>query len=141
MTKNLTNHSRSLNRRKVLAGSAACAGALAVSSPAWAAEPIKIGFSMSLTGGNAGAGKIMLLGLEIWKDDVNAKGGLLGRPVQFVTYDDQSNPTLVPSIYAKLIDVDKVDLVISAFGTNQIAPAMPIVMQKKMVFMSFSAPA
>src|SRR6185503_2750539 len=116
----MTKDTRSLNRRQVLKGSAAGAAVIAVGSPAWAADPIKIGFSMSLTGGNAGAGKIMLLGLQIWRDDVNAKGGLLGRPVEFITYDDQSNPTLVPGIYAKLIDVDKVDLVISAFGTNQI---------------------
>lgn len=108
--------------------------AMALTS-AYAAEPIKIGFGMSLTGGNAGAGKMSLLGLEIWKDEVNAKGGLLGRQVQLVNYDDQSNPTLVPAFYSKLLDVDKVDLVISAFGTNQIAPAMPIVMQKKMVYM------
>ena len=71
-----------------------------------------------------------------WRDEVNAKGGLLGRQVQFVYYDDQSNPSLVPGIYSKLLDVDKVDLVVSPFATNQIAPAMPIVMQKKMTFMA-----
>src|SRR5262249_60496582 len=75
-------------------------------------------------------------GRELWKDEVNTKGGLLGRPVQFVYYDDQSTPSLVPGIYAKLLDVDKVDLVVSPFGTNQIAPAMPVVMQKYMTFMA-----
>jgi branched-chain amino acid transport system substrate-binding protein len=125
---------RSVNRRQMLMGTAV---GLAVSvTPAFAADPIKVGFGMSLTGPNAGAGKMSLLGLEIWRDEVNAKGGLLGRPVQLVHYDDQSNPSLVPAIYAKLIDLDKADLVISAFGTNQIAPAMPLVMQKKMVFMA-----
>jgi branched-chain amino acid transport system substrate-binding protein len=113
----------------------AAAGLTLALSPAFAAGSIKIGFGMSLTGGNAGAGKMSLLGLEIWKDEVNAKGGLLGRPVELISYDDQSNPSLVPAIYSKLLDVDKVDLVVSAFGTNQIAPAMPIVMQKKMIYM------
>ena len=125
---------RSLTRRHLLQGAAAASLALAV-SPALGAEPIKIGFGMSLTGPNAPAGRMFLLGREIWKDEANAKGGLLGRPIEFVYYDDQSNPSLVPGIYSKLIDVDKVDLLMSAFSTNQIAPAMPIVMQKKMVYM------
>lgn len=123
-----------LSRRQVLGGAAAGAAAM-LSSPARAADPIKIGFSMSLTGANAGAGKVMLLGMEIWRDEINAAGGLLGRPLQLVNYDDQSNPAAVPGIYSKLLDVDKVDLVVSAFGTNQIAPAMPVVMARKMVFM------
>ncbi|HEV2546037.1 MAG TPA: amino acid ABC transporter substrate-binding protein [Stellaceae bacterium] len=124
-----------LSRRQILSGATAGAVSLML-RPALAADPITIGFAMSLTGSNAGAGKMMLLGLEIWKDEINAKGGLLGRPVEFIHYDDQSNPSLVPGIYSKLLDVDKADLVISAFGTNQIAPAMPIVMQKQMVYMS-----
>src|SRR5947209_2132531 len=125
----------SLSRRQVLKGTAAGSLALML-TPARAAEPIKIGFGMSLTGPNAGAGKMFLVGREIWKDEVNAKGGLLGRQVEFVYYDDQSNPSLVPAIYAKLIEVDKVDLVVSPFATNQIAPAMPVIMQKKMTFMA-----
>jgi branched-chain amino acid transport system substrate-binding protein len=126
--------SRAINRRQILkvATAAMLAG---MSSPALAADPIKIGFGMSLTGSNAGGGKTFLLGREIWKNEANAKGGLLGRPVEFVYYDDQSNPSLVPGIYSKLLDVDKVDLVVSPFGTNQIAPAMPVVMQRRMVFM------
>jgi len=101
-----------------------------------AADPIKIGFSMSLTGGLAGGGKSALLAIQIWKDEVNAKGGLLGRQVELVYYDDQSNGANVPAIYTKLLDVDKVDLVISAYATNQIAPAMPVVMPRGKVFMS-----
>jgi len=104
--------------------------------PVHATVPIKIGFGMSLTGPNAGAGKMFLLAREVWRDETNARGGLLGRQVQFIYYDDQSNPSVVPGIYAKLLDVDKVDLVVSPFGTNQIAPAMPAVMTKKMVFMA-----
>ena len=101
-----------------------------------AQQPIKIGFSMALTGGLAGAGKAALIAMEIWRDDVNKKGGLLGRPVEFVYYDDATQPAKVPPIYTKLINVDKVDLVVSSYGTNEIVPAMPIVMRNKMVFPS-----
>jgi branched-chain amino acid transport system substrate-binding protein len=101
-----------------------------------AQQPIKIGFSMALTGGLAGAGKAALIGMEIWRDDINKKGGLLGRPVQLVYYDDATQPANVPGLYTKLLEVDKVDLVVSAYGTNLIAPAMPIVMRKKLVFLS-----
>ena len=123
-----------LSRRSLLKASAASVSLFAV--PALAATPLKIGFAMSLTGPNAGAGKMFLLAREVWRDDINAKGGLLGRPVEFVYYDDQSNPSLVPALYTKLIDVDHVDLVVSPFGTNQIAPAMPVVIDKQMVFTS-----
>lgn len=85
--------------------------------------------SMALTGGVAPIGKQILAALEIWRDDVNAHGGLLGRPVVLDYYDDQSNPANVPGIYTKLIDVDKVDLLIGPYATNMVAPAIPILMQ------------
>jgi branched-chain amino acid transport system substrate-binding protein len=110
--------------------------ALMASGSALAQKPIKIGFSMALTGGLAGAGKAALIAMEIWRDDTNKKGGLLGRPVEFVYYDDATQPAKVPSIYTKLLSVDNVDLVVSSYGTNEIAPAMPIVMRKKLVFPS-----
>jgi branched-chain amino acid transport system substrate-binding protein len=128
-----------INRRLGLAAVfGLAAGIVAVAWPAAprAADPIKIGFSMSETGGLASGGKPALLAMEMWRDDINAKGGLLGRQVEFVHYDDQSTPANVPAIYTKLIDVDKVDLVVSAYATGQIAPAMPIVMQHNMVFMA-----
>src|SRR5271167_3378617 len=87
-------------------------------------EPIKIGFSMALTGPLAANGKQTLLGMKIWEEETNQKGGLIGRPVKLIYYDDQSNPSTVPGIYTKLLDVDKVDLVISGYATNMIAPAM-----------------
>jgi branched-chain amino acid transport system substrate-binding protein len=102
--------------------------------PARAAEPIKIGFGMGLTGGLAASGKAALLGMKIWEEETNAKGGLLGRPVQLIYYDDQSNPATVPGIFTKLLEVDKVDLVTGDYGTNLLAPAMPIVIQHKMTF-------
>ena len=108
---------------------------LAGLNAAWGADPIKIGFGMSLTGGLAVGGKPALVTLELWREDVNAKGGLLRRPVEFVYYDDQTNPSNVPPIYTKLLDVDKVDLVVSGYGTNLQAPAMPIVTQRNLLFM------
>jgi branched-chain amino acid transport system substrate-binding protein len=101
-------------------------------APAFAqgAAPIKIGFSMALTGPLAANGKQALLGAQIWQEQVNAKGGLLGRQVQLVNYDDQSNPSTVPGIYTKLLDVDKVDLIVSGYATNMVAPAIPIAMQR-----------
>jgi branched-chain amino acid transport system substrate-binding protein len=117
----------SMGRRSALAG---LLGATAVTQSrlAWAADPIKVGFSIPQSGGLAALGKQALLTMEIWANDVNAKGGLLGRPVQLVTYDDQSNPANVPPIYTKLLDVDKVDLIVTQ-GTNLTVPAMPIAMQ------------
>jgi branched-chain amino acid transport system substrate-binding protein len=97
-------------------------------------EPIKIGFSMAMTGGLAANGKSALLAQKIWEEDINANGGLLGRPVKLVYYDDQSNPATVPGIYTKLLDVDKVNLVIGPYATAQIAPAMPIVIQRNKLF-------
>jgi len=102
-------------------------------------EPIKIGFSMALTGPLASNGKQALLGVKIWEEETNAIGGLLGRPVKVIYYDDQSNPATVPGIYTKLLDVDKVDLVVSGYATNMVAPAMPVVMQKGKVFIGLSA--
>ena len=107
------------------------AGFAIAGEPAFAADPIKVGFSMALTGPVSPNGKQLLLALEIWRDDVNAKGGLLGRPVELVYYDDQSNPSGVPGIYAKLINVDKVDLLLGPYATNMVAPAMPMIMQNK----------
>jgi branched-chain amino acid transport system substrate-binding protein len=97
-----------------------------------AASPIKIGLGMALTGGLSANGKPALLAMQIWKDTVNRKGGLLGRPVELIFYDDQTNPATVPGIYTKLLDVDKVDLVVSGYGTNLIAPLMPIAIERKL---------
>jgi len=105
-------------------------------APAQQGEPIKIGFGMAQTGPLAPNGKSALLAIKIWQDDVNAKGGLLGRPVKLIYYDDQSNPSTVPGLYTKLLDVDNADLVTGGYATNMIAPAMPVVMQHKKLFVS-----
>src|SRR5262245_19634003 len=111
----------------------------AASAFAQGGEPIKIGFSMAQSGSLAGAGQQALLGAQIWEEATNAKGGLLGRPVKLIYYDDQTNPGNVPGIYAKLLDVDKVDLVIGPYGTNLVAPTIPAVMQKGKVLVGLFA--
>ena len=106
---------------------------------AQAAEPIKIGFGMALTGGLAAIGKSALLAMKIWEEDVNLKGGLLGRPIKLIYYDDQSNPAAVPALYTKLIDIDKVDITVSGYATNMVAPAMPIMIQRDRLFLGLFA--
>jgi branched-chain amino acid transport system substrate-binding protein len=123
----------------VTALAAAAVSLLFAHAPASAAEPIKVGFSMALTGGVAQNGKQLLIALQLWRDDVNAKGGLLGRPVELVYYDDQSNPTNVPGIYTKLITVDKVDLLLGPYATNMAAAAMPVIMENKKVTIGMMA--
>jgi branched-chain amino acid transport system substrate-binding protein len=131
-----------ISRRGLNAGIGA-----ALISPAWgsaralaqSSEPIKIGFGMALTGPLAANGKQALLGAKIWQEEVNAKGGLLGRQIQLVNYDDQSNPSTIPGIYTKLLDVDKCDLVVGPYATNMVAPAIPVVMQKGKTFIGLFA--
>jgi branched-chain amino acid transport system substrate-binding protein len=125
----------SLALRRVLWGVVALALAvLAASVPAHAQEPIKIGFSVALTGGLASSGKAHLLSKQIWVEEINAKGGLLGRPVKLVYYDDQTNASTLPGIYAKLLDIDKVDLLMG-HATNLIGAAMPLIMERKKLVM------
>jgi branched-chain amino acid transport system substrate-binding protein len=120
-----------------LIGSALLSSAL----PTFAQDkrPIKIGFSMALSGGLAGGGKAALLTYQIWAEEVNKKGGLLGRPVELVYYDDQSSPATVPPIYSKLLDIDKVDLVLSGYATVPTAAAMPTIIEHKKMFLSLFA--
>jgi branched-chain amino acid transport system substrate-binding protein len=112
----------------------AAAAVLPQAAMAQAQGPIKIGYSMAMTGGLGPNGQSALLAQKIWEEDINAKGGLLGRPVKLIYYDDQSNPSTVPGIYSKLLDVDKVDLIIGGYATNMLAPAMPLVIQRKKMF-------
>src|SRR5215471_16896373 len=115
------------------AGTIAIAAATLLLSlaPVRAADPIKIGLSLSLTGATAPAGRQVQAGLDIWRENVNAAGGLLGRPVELSYYDDQANPANAPGIYAKLMGVDKVDLLIGPYSTNIIAAALPAIIQNK----------
>jgi branched-chain amino acid transport system substrate-binding protein len=117
----------------------AVAGALATGVAAGSARaqtgPVKIGMSMPLTGGLAAGGKSALLGIEVWRDDINAKGGLLGRKVELIVYDDKSSAAETPAIYSKLLDVDKVDLIFAPYATVPTAPLMPMVKQRDLLLM------
>src|ERR1700748_2929077 len=118
-------------KRRTLLGAALTVAGLAIIPAASAQQPpIKIGMSMAQTGGLAGGGKASLLGTEIWRDDINARGGLLGRKVELVVYDDKSSASETPAIYSKLIDVDKVDLLFAPYATVPTAPIMPFVKQR-----------
>jgi len=115
-------------------------GLLALSgASAQSGNPVRIGLSLALTGAGAAPSKVINTALDIWREDINAKGGLLGRPVELVIYDDQSTPANVPNIYTKLITVDKVDLLLGPYGTNFVAPAMPTIIQNKKLTISFTA--
>src|SRR5687767_1354112 len=123
-----------INRRIFL--SVATAFVFAVFGGAALAQgPIKVGMSMPQTGPLGAGGKAALVALRMWVEDVNAKGGLLGRKVELIAYDDQTNPALTPSIYTKLLDVDKVDLLIAPYGTVPTAPIMPLVKQRGLLLM------
>jgi branched-chain amino acid transport system substrate-binding protein len=108
-------------------------------APTKAAERLRIGFGIALTGGLAVNGRPALLAMQIWADDVNLQGGLLGRQVELVYYDDQSDPSTIPALYSKLLDVDKVDQIVSDYGTNMVVPAMPIVMERQLMLFSLFA--
>ena len=113
-----------------------CGALLAAFSIASSAQqPIKIGMSMPQTGPLGAGGQAALVALRMWVEDVNAKGGLLNRKVELIVYDDQTNPANTPGIYTKLLDVDKVDLLIAPYGTVPTAPIMPLVKQRGLLLM------
>ncbi|HEY1720404.1 MAG TPA: ABC transporter substrate-binding protein [Magnetospirillaceae bacterium] len=122
---------RHISRRTF--GKTAIAASALIGAPAIiarAADSIRIGFSIAQTGGIASGGKAGLAALEMWRADINGAGGLLGRQVEFVVYDDQSQASTVPGIYAKLLDIDKVDLILAPYGTNLTAVMMPMMKQR-----------
>src|SRR5579863_5421930 len=102
-------------------------------------SPLKIGYCLSLSGGLASNGKTAQLAHQIWQETINQNGKLLGRPVELVCLDDQTDPNLVAGLYQRLFDVEKVDLVIGGYGDNSVAPAMPLVMQHKKFFLGLMA--
>ena len=97
-------------------------------------KAIRIGYSLSLSGILAANGKTALLAHKLWEEYINNKGGLLGRPVQLVCIDDQTNPNLVPDIYQKLLAGEQIDLIMGGYGDNSIKPAMPLIIEHKRFF-------
>jgi branched-chain amino acid transport system substrate-binding protein len=102
-------------------------------------SPLRIGYCLSLSGALASNGKTARLAHQIWQEHVNTSGGLLGRPVELVCLDDQTNPKLVADLYQRLLDVEKVDVVVGGYGDNSVAPAMPLIMERKRFFLGLMA--
>src|SRR4029077_10363589 len=99
-------------------------------------SPLRIGYCLSLTGALASNGKTARLAHQIWQEPVNTNGKLLGVPVELVCLNDQTTPKLVADIYHRLLDVEKVDVVVGGYGDNSVAPAMPLIMARKRFFLA-----
>src|SRR5260370_2363119 len=97
-------------------------------------SPIRMGYCLSLTGPLAGNSRSAKLAHDIWQQDVNAGGGLLGRSVELICHDDHGDASLVPEIYQRLIDVEGVDIVVGGYGTNSLVAAMPLIIQRQRFF-------
>jgi branched-chain amino acid transport system substrate-binding protein len=107
-----------MRTRRIILGTIAVLCSFGDTTPARADQkPILIGASMSLSGAYAAGGKYSLEGTQLWVDDVNERGGLLGRKVQLVYYDDKSDANTGVQLYEKLITADKVDLVIGPYSS------------------------
>jgi branched-chain amino acid transport system substrate-binding protein len=100
---------------------------------------LRIGYCLSLSGGLASNGKTAQLAHQIWLEEAKRNGSLLGRRVELVCLDDQTNPNNVADLYRRLLDVEKVDLVIGGYGDNSVAPAMPLIMERKRFFIALMA--
>jgi len=103
------------------------------------AKPIRFGYCLSLTGPLASNGNTARLAHQLWERHVNRNGGLLGRLVEMVCIDDETNPKLVPGIYKRLLDDKSVDLVIGGYGDNSVSPAMPLIIERNRFFIALMA--
>ena len=127
-----------MNRPQFIRGVAGLGAASALGGmtalPAWAQakKPIVLGASLSLTGIYADGGKYCLEGYQLAIDQFNAKGGVLGRPLQLKYYDDQSDGATGIRLYERLIDEDKVDLIVGPYGTAITAPVTNVAEKYKM---------
>lgn len=97
-------------------------------------NPIRVGCSLALTGPLAATTLVHRVVGEIMVEQINKKGGLLGRPVEWVVVDDQSKPDVARSLYERLITVDKVDLILAPYGTGAILATMPIAQRYNKLF-------
>ena len=94
-------------------------------------SPIRIGYSISLTGPVSENAKAARLTHQIWERDINSRGGLLGRSVLLTCIDDRGDAARAAAIYRDLLDNDRVDIVLGGYGTNTLAASMPVVMEHK----------
>ena len=83
-----------------------------------AEPPIRVGVTVSLTGDYAAQGSEQLKGIQMWAHDLNARGALLGRPVEIVYYDDKSDPATSEALYERLVSEDKVDLLLGPYSSG-----------------------
>lgn len=123
-----------MNRRSIVLAAAALAASAVL--PALAADPVRLGVALSQSGNLADSAAHYQHGLELWREQVNARGGLLGRPVEIVMYDDRSDPATAARLYEKLITGDKVDLLISPWGSASTATASAVAEKHKRVFVN-----
>ena len=111
-------------------------------APAISAEnPIKVGATVSLEGKYVETSRMIKYGYEMWESQVNQKGGILGRKVELILYDDKSRPDLVRKYYSKLIEEDGVELVLSPYGTPLTLVASEITEKHKKVMIACGSAA
>jgi branched-chain amino acid transport system substrate-binding protein len=103
-----------------------------------ATSALRIGYCLSLTCPFAGNGRSARIAHEIWRVNINIRGGLLGRPVELVCYDDHADMAIVGAIYRKLMDDDRVDLVIGGYGTEVLLAAMPVIVERERFFVGLT---
>jgi branched-chain amino acid transport system substrate-binding protein len=115
---------------------AAAAAVLAWSASALAADPVRIGVALSQTGNLADSAAPYFKGLDLWREQANARGGLAGRPIEFVVYDDRSDPATAARLYEKLITDDKVNLVMSSLGSATAATGSAVAEKHKIVMIN-----
>ncbi|WP_207482177.1 amino acid ABC transporter substrate-binding protein [Arenibaculum pallidiluteum] len=120
---------------RTLLASAAALAAMAL-SPAWAADPIKVGVALSQSGNLADSAEHYKKAVELWRDQVNGRGGLLGRQVEIVLYDDRSDPATAARLYERLITNDNVDLLVSPWGSASTATASAVAEKHKRVLIN-----
>lgn len=92
-----------------------------------AASPVTIGVSLGLTGKYQKMGQMQEKGFRLWVEQVNERGGLLGRPVKLVVYDDKSDKATAKKLYEKLLEEDKVDLLFTPYSSGLTAAVAPTI--------------
>ena len=105
------------------------------------AADVVVGTSVALTGKYARTGQEQLQGFQMWVEEVNARGGLLGRKVALKYYDDESKPETGAKLYEKLITDDKVDLLIGPYSSDVTMAASTVAEKHKMPMVSSGASA
>ncbi len=104
-----------------------------------AKTPVKVGFSISITGQYAETGKYQHEGYELWKRHVNGRGGLLGRPVELVFYDDKSDPATAAKLFEKLITDDKAELILGPYSSATTATSATVAAKYRMPMLTAGA--